>query len=125
MLVLVRIACVLGFLIDASVGLVGLFAPQMSGPLFDVPLHDTLIAGLAGGEFLVVALVYGLAFSDPRRYRALLWLCAIDQAFAVVLPSLGIANGALAATWKVVAPIPLSALLVVIFVAGATRLRRV
>jgi len=124
MILLVRVALALGFVIDGCVGLVALFAPQLSAPLFDVPIRDTLIGGLAGGEFLVVALVYALAFSDPRRYRALLWLCALDQFFAVVLPAFGIAHGALPATWKIVAPIPLSALLVLIFVAGATRIRR-
>ena len=124
MLVLVRIALAIGFLIDASVGLVALFAPQEFQPLFDVPVHDTLIAAFAGGEFLVVACVYALTLTDPRRYRALLWVLALDQAFAVVLPTLAVTYGALPATFKIVAPIPVSAILVAVFVTGATRLRR-
>ena len=124
MLVLVRIALAIGFLIDASVGLVALFAPQEFQPLFDVPVHDTLVAGIAGGEFLVVAALYAVTAGNPRRYRALLWLLALDQLFAVVLPAMAIANGVLPPTFKIVAPIPVSALLVVIFVVGATRLRR-
>lgn len=113
---LLRAALAIGFLIDAVVGIVAVLAPRLLQPLFDVPVKDALTAQIAGGEFVVVALVYGLAFRDPVRFRALLWLCALDQLFAVVLPALGIAHGALPRTWKIVAPIPFQALLALLFI---------
>ena len=124
MLLLVRLALAIGFAIDLGVGLLALFAPQLIGPLLDVPVNDATLAGIAGGEFVVVALVYATAFRDPRRYRALLWICGLDQLFAVVLPALAVAHGTIPATWKTIAPIPFQALLVAILVAGAMRLRR-
>ena len=90
-------------------------------PLFDVPITDVMTAQIAGGEFIIVALVYALAFRDPVRFRALLWLCALDQLFAVVLPALAVAHGAIPGTWKIVAPIPFSAALVLLFIVYALR----
>ena len=119
-----RIALALGFLIDGFVGLISLFAPGLLKPLFDLPVKEMLTAQIAGGEFIVVALVYAVAFANPVRFRPLLWLCAVDQAFAVLLPALGIAHGAVPATWKVLAPIPLSALLAALYAAYAVRLGR-
>jgi hypothetical protein len=121
---IVRVALALGFLIDFVVGLIALFAPQLMQPLFDVPVSDALSAQIAGGEFIVAALVYAVTLSDPVRFRSLLWLCALDQAFAVVLPTVAVMHGALPATWKIVAPIPVSALLVLVFVVYAVRLGR-
>jgi len=119
--VVVRIALAIGFCVDALVGVLSIVAPQLMGPLFDVPISDAMTAQIAGGEFIVVAIVYALAFAQPRRFRALVWICAVDQLFAVVLPTLGVARGALPATWKIVAPIPVSAILVVIFATYASR----
>jgi hypothetical protein len=117
----VRVALVIGLLIDGYVGVLSLFAPQLITPLLDIPLHDPTIAQLAGGEFIVAALVYALALRDPDRYRALLWLCAADQLFAVVLPGLAVLHGAIPATWKILAPIPFQALLCALFVIYAAR----
>ena len=119
--VVLRIALALGFLIDFCVGVISLFAPELVQPLFDIPVKDATLAPIAGAEFIVAALVYALAFSDPRRFRPLLWLCALDQLFAVVLPTLAIAHGTFPATWKVIAPIPFQALLAVLFLAYAAR----
>jgi hypothetical protein len=119
--VVVRIALAIGFCIDAGIALVVLCAPQLMGPLFDVPISDVMTAQIAGGEFVVAALVYALAFTNPSRWRPLLLLCALDQAFAVVLPTLGVMHGALPATWKIIAPIPFQALLAVVFVVYAVR----
>ncbi len=116
-----RVALAIGFLIDAVVGIVSVLAPALLQPLFDVPVKDAMTAQIAGGEFIVMALVYAVAFRDPVRFRALLWLCALDQLFAVVLPALGIAHGALPRSWKIVAPIPFQALLALFFLANALR----
>lgn len=117
----VRIGLAIGGAIDAYVAVLALFAPQLMQPLLDVPVKDALIAQLGGGELVVAALVYALAFRDPVRFRAVLWICAVDQAFAVVLPLLALAHGTLPATWKIVAPIPIQALLCVLFVVYAAR----
>lgn len=118
---ILRVALVIGFCIDAFVGLVCLFAPALVQPLFDIPVKEALAIELAGPEFIVAALVYAVAFSDPKRFRPLLWLCALDQFFAVILPVVGVALGTLPASFKIVAPIPLSALLVVVFIMAAVR----
>ena len=119
--VAVRIGLVIGGAIDAYVGVLALFAPQLMQPLLDIPVKDATVAQFAGGELVVAALVYAVAFRDPVRFRALLWVCALDQVFAVVLPALALAHGALPASWKIVAPIPLQALLAVLFVVYAAR----
>lgn len=113
--VVVRIALAIGFCIDGFVGLLAIFAPSSMQSLLDIPISDVTTAQIAGGEFVVVALVYVLAFRDPQRFRALLWLCALDQLFAVALPANALLHGALPATWKIVAPIPLQLLLAVVF----------
>ncbi|MBV8751186.1 MAG: hypothetical protein JO103_15870 [Candidatus Eremiobacteraeota bacterium] len=117
--IILRIALAIGVCIDGFVGLLSLFAPQLLEPLFDVPVKDVTAVQIAGGEFVVAALVYALAFADPRRFRALLWLCALDQLFAVVLPALALAHGAMPATWKTIAPIPFQALLALLFAYAA------
>ncbi len=116
-----RAALALGVVIDGGVGLVAMFAQPLIQPLSDIPVRDPTITRLAGAEFIVVACVYALAFRDPVRWRPLLWLCALDQTFAVILPAIEIAHGAFPATIKTVGPIPLSVLLVVIYVVGAVR----
>ncbi len=119
--VVVRIGLAIGGAIDAYVGVLSLFAPQLIQPLLDIPVKDPTVVQIAGGEYVVAALVYALAFRDPVRFRPLLWLCALDQLFAVILPTLAVAHGALPATWKIVAPIPFQALLAVLFVVYAAR----
>ncbi len=119
--VVLRIGLAIAGAIDAYVGLLSLFAPQLIQPLLDIPVKDPALVQFAGGEFVVAALVYALAFRDPARFRPLLWLCALDQAFAVVLPAIAVAHGVFPGTWKVVAPIPFQALLGVLFVVYAVR----
>jgi hypothetical protein len=119
--VAVRIALAIGGAIDAYVGVISLLAPQLLQPLLDIPVKDPMAVQFAGGEFVVAALVYAVAFRDPVRFRALLWLCALDQLFAVILPAVALAHGAVPATWKIVAPIPFQALLGVVFVVYAVR----
>jgi hypothetical protein len=119
--VAVRVGLAIGFCIDVWVGVLALFVPQAIPSLLDIPVHDPTLAMLAGGEYVVVALVYALAFRDPRRFRALLWICAVDQLFGVVMPALLVAHGAVAGTWKVIAPIPFQALLALLFVVYAAR----
>ncbi len=116
-----RVGLVIGGGIDLYVGVLALVAPQLFGPLLDIPMRDPLLAAFGGGEMLVVTLAYVLALLDPRRNRILLWVCALDQLVAVVMPSLAIAHGAIPATWKTVGPIPLQAVLCVLFVMGARR----
>lgn len=117
----VRVVLAIGFLIDLYVGLLALFAPQLMTPLLDIPMRDPLLAQFAGAEYVVVALVYAVAFRDPQRFRALLWLCALDQAIAVVMPSLAVAHGAVPASWKIVAPIPVQALFAIVLAVYAAR----
>ncbi|MDQ6941115.1 MAG: hypothetical protein M3169_01210, partial [Candidatus Eremiobacteraeota bacterium] len=73
--VVVRIGLAIGGAIDAYVGVLSLFAPQLIQPLLDIPVKDPTVVQIAGGEFVVAALVYALAFRDPARFRVLLWLC--------------------------------------------------
>jgi hypothetical protein len=117
----VRIGLAIGGAIDVYVAVLSLFAPQLMQPLLDIPVKDPAAMQFAGGEFAVAALVYALALRDPVRFRPLFWLCALDQLFAVVLPALGVAHGTLPASWKIVAPIPFQALLLVLFVVYAAR----
>ena len=119
--VAVRIALAIGGAIDAYVGVLSLFAPQLIQPLLDIPVKDPTVVQIAGGEYVVAALVYALAFRDPARLRPLVWLCVLDQLFAVVLPALAVAHGALPATWKILAPVPFQALLGVLFAVYAAR----
>ena len=119
--VAVRIGLAIGGAIDAYVGVLSLFAPQLIQPLLDIPVKDPALMQFAGGEFVVAAFVYALAFRDPVRLRPLLWVCALDQLFAVVLPALAVAHGVFPGTWKVVAPIPFQALLAVLFIVYAAR----
>jgi len=70
---------------------------------------------LLGGELLVAALVYVLVFRDPVRFRSFLWVCAFDQALAVVLPLIVIAGGGAPATWKTLLPLPFQAALAIVY----------
>ncbi|GAC1597555.1 MAG: hypothetical protein NVS3B28_29420 [Candidatus Velthaea sp.] len=118
---ILRIAVAIGFFIDAGVAQLCFFFQQQLGPLLDIPLKDPALTTIAGGEYVVVALVYALVFRDLERYRGLLWLLALDQAFAAALPALEIFRGSVAGTLKTIGPIPFSVLLAAIYVWGATR----
>jgi hypothetical protein len=116
-----RVGLAIGFIIDLYVGLLSLFAPQLLTPLLDIPMRDPVIVQFAGGEFVIAALVYAVAFRDPQRYRIVLWLCVLDQLFGVVMPALAVMHGAFPPTFKVIAPIPLQALLALLFAFAAAR----
>jgi hypothetical protein len=120
----VRMSLAIGFCIDAGVAVVALFFQSLLGPLFDLPLKDPALTTIAGGEYIVVAFVYALVFREPERYRALLWVCALDQLLAALLPGIEIARGNVAATYKTIGPIPLSALLAAAYVWSALRFAR-
>ncbi len=119
--VAVRVALALGGAIDAYVAVLALFAQGLIEPLLDLPVRDPALTSIVGGEFAVVACVYAVAFRDPQRRRAILWICALDQLAAVILPALAIVHGQIPATFKTVGPIPLQALLALILAAGAVR----
>jgi hypothetical protein len=114
-----RVALAVGAFIDGAIAVVALFFQPWVGPLSDIPAKDPAFTAFAGGEFLIVALVYLLILRDLKRYWPLLWLVALDQLLAVVLPAEQIASGNVVASWKTIAPMPLSALLAVIYVWGA------
>ncbi len=118
---LLRAAIALGALIDTGVAILALFFQSLLGPLFDIPAKDPALTTIAGGEYVVVALVYVLLLRDLERYRGLLWLIALDQLFAALLPALEISRGHVAATWKTLGPIPVNLLLVAVYVVAARR----
>lgn len=124
MTTLVRVVLAVGFAIDASVALLALFAQGLLEPLLDIPVRDPALTSIAGGEFAVVACVYAVAFRDLRRWNVLLWICALDQLAAAVLPALAIAHGQIPATVKTVGPIPLQALMALVLALGAGNRRR-
>jgi hypothetical protein len=114
-----RVALVIGFCIDAFVGILCLVAQPLLEPLLDIPVKDPAVTTIAGGELLVAAGIYAFVLRDPRRWQPLLWLCALDQTFGVLLPALEIARGHAPATLKTLGPMPLQAILAALFVAGA------
>jgi uncharacterized membrane protein len=120
-LLLLRVALAIGFCVDFFVAIVALFFQNAMGPLFDIPLKDPAATTIVGGEFVVVSLVYLTILRAPSRYRALLWLVVLDQAFAVVLPAYEIARGNVAATWKTIGPMPFNALLAGIYLYALLR----
>ncbi|MGB8267474.1 MAG: hypothetical protein WCE44_14185 [Candidatus Velthaea sp.] len=119
--VALRVALVAGALIDLGVALLSLFAQNLIEPLLDIPIKDPALTLIAGGEYLVVTLVYLIVLRDPRRFRPLLWLCALDQTVAIALPLIAMAHGAFPATAKTIGPMPLQAVLVVIYLLGTRR----
>ena len=122
---LLRAAIALGALVDAGVAILALFFQSLLGPLFDIPTKDPALTTIAGGEYVVVTLVYVMLLRDFERYRALLWLVALDQLFAGLIPALEISRGHVVATWKTIGPIPLNLLLCAIYaVAIATNRRK-
>jgi hypothetical protein len=117
--IVLRIALVIGFCIDASVGVLCLVAQPLLQPLLDIPVRDPAVTTIAGGELVVAAGIYAFVLRDPRRWRPLLWLCALDQFFGVLLPAIEIAHGHAPATLKTLGPMPLQLVLVAVYVAGA------
>jgi hypothetical protein len=114
-----RIALAAGFCIDFFVGLLCLVAQPLLQPLLDIPVKDPAVTTIAGGELIVAAGIYAFVFSDPRRWRPLLWLCVLDQLLGVVLPAIEIARGHAPATIKTLGPMPLQAILIVVYAIAA------
>jgi hypothetical protein len=119
-----RVALIAGFGIDAIVGVLCIFAQPWLGPLLGIPVKDPAVTAFLGGELLVASVVYVLAFVDLGRWRPLLWLCALDQTLGVAIPAVQIGLGNVPATLKTVGPMPLQAVLIALYVAGALAGRR-
>jgi hypothetical protein len=120
-MIVLRGALVIGFCIDFFVGVLALVAQPLLGPLLDIPVKDPAVTTIAGGELIVAACIYALVLSDVGRWRPLLWLCALDQTFGVLLPALEIARGHAPATLKTIGPMPLQLILIAIYVLAARR----
>ena len=116
---MLRIALAIGFCIDAFVGLLCLFAQPLLLPLLDLPVKDPAAVTIAGGELIVAAGIYAFVFTNPQRWRPLLWLCALDQCFAVVLPALEIVRGNVPGTLKTIGPLPFQFALAVFYALNA------
>jgi len=117
----VRVAIGIGAVIDATVAILALFFQPLLGPLFDIPVKDPAITTIAGGEYVVVTLLYVALLRDLERFRGLLWLIALDQTFAAAIPAYTIARGQVVATWKTIGPIPVSVLLAIVYAVAAAR----
>jgi hypothetical protein len=120
---LLRVAVGIGAVVDLTVAILALFFQPLLGPLLDVPTKDPALTTIAGGEYLVVTGLYLLLLRDLQRYRALLWLTALDQLLAALLPGIEIARGHVVATIKTIGPIPFNVALSAVYVAGALRAR--
>jgi hypothetical protein len=120
-LAVLRIALVIGFCIDFFVGLLCVTAQPLLQPLLDIPVKDPAVTTIAGGELIVASVIYALVFRDVQRWRPLLWLCALDQIFGVLLPAIEIARGHAPATVKTLGPMPLQTLLVIVYIIGARK----
>jgi len=117
----VRVALVVGIVIDGFAGLLSLIAQPLLPVLLDVPVKDPAAVTLLGGELLVAAVIYTFPLRDPARFRPLLWLCALDQTLGVTLPGFEILHGHIPATVKTLGPMPFQLMLVALYVAGAVR----
>jgi hypothetical protein len=118
---LLRVFVALGALVDLTVAILALFFQPLLGPLLDVPTKDPALTTIAGGEYLVVTAIYLIILRDLERHRVLLWLIALDQLLAALLPGIEIARGHVVATVKTLGPIPLNLALAAVYVAGAVR----
>jgi hypothetical protein len=116
-----RVALVVGAFIDFFVAIVVMVFPQSSAALFDIPVHDPTAALLGGGELLVAGFIYVLILRDVERFRPFLWLVALDQLFAALLPGIEVLRGHLPATLKILAPMPINLALVVVYVLAARK----
>jgi len=114
-----RAAIAIGAVVDATVAILALFFQQLLGPLFDIPTKDPALTTIAGGEYVVVTLLYVVLLRDLERFAPLLWLVALDQLFAGIIPGLEIARGHVAATWKTIGPIPLNLTLSLVYALAA------
>lgn len=120
-----RIIIACGFLLDAGVALIALALPQLLESFLDIPYHDSpALAAFAGGEFAVVAVLYAIALRDPRRYPFLFWIFALDQGLATIIPAIEILRGHVPATFMTVAPIPVVAILCILYIRSAIQLAR-
>jgi hypothetical protein len=115
-----RITLAIGFCIDFFVGLLALFGQPLIQPLLDMPVRDPAMTAILGGELIVASGIYVLAFRDPRRWRPLLWLCALDQTLGVLIPAVTMVYGLAPATFKTIAPMPFQLALVAFYIYGAT-----
>jgi hypothetical protein len=116
---IVRVALAIGGVVDLGVAILALFFQPLLGPLLDVPTKDPALTTIAGGEFLIVALIYALLLRDLDRFKPFLWLVCLDQLFAAGLVIYTIAIGEVAGTPKTIGPIPLNLLLAAIFAIAA------
>jgi hypothetical protein len=116
-----RAVVAIGLCVDTAVAILALCFQPLLGPLFDIPVRDPALTTIAGGEYVVVALMYALVLREPERFHPLLWLCSLDQTFAALLPALEIGRGNVVATWKTIGPIPLNGLLAVSYALLAAR----
>jgi hypothetical protein len=124
MLRVLRAALFLGGLIDLSVAVLALFFQDLLGSLLDVPAKDPALATMLGGESLVVTGVYALAFRRPLRYAGLLWVCALDQGLAALLPGIEVARQHIVASWKTLGPIPVNVVLMLVYLGSAAAIKR-
>gem|GEM_PF-755276 len=116
---LLRVALVLGAIVDATVAILAIFFQPLLGPLFDVPTKDPALTTIAGGEYVVVTLIYVMLLRDTKRYAPLLWLVALDQLFAGLIPAWEISRGHVVATWKTIGPIPINLILAATYALAA------
>ena len=118
-----RVGLAIGCAVDAGVAILSLFFQNLLGPLLDFPVKDAALTTIAGGEFLVVALIYALLLRDLDRFRPFLWLVCLDQFFAAVLVLYTISLHEVAATPKTFGPIPLNLILAALFAVAALKKR--
>jgi hypothetical protein len=114
-----RVTLAVGFCIDFFVGVLCVVGQPLLQPLLDIPVKDPAVTTIAGGELIVASVIYALVLRDVQRWRPLLWLCAFDQFFGVLLPAIEIARGHAPATLKTLGPMPLQAILICVYIAGA------
>ncbi len=118
---ILRVALIVGAVGDIGIAIFCWFFQSLLGPVLDVPTKDPAHTTIAGGEYLIVGLLYVVAYRNLPRYRVLLWLFALDQLFAIVLPLLEMSRGNAIVSWKTLGPMPLNAILLGLFIFGARR----
>ena len=116
---ILRVALALGGCVDFGVAILAIFFQPLLGPLLDVPTKDPALTTIAGGEYLVVTTIYVVLLRDLRRYAILLWLVALDQSLAAIIPAIEIGRGHVVATWKTIGPIPFNVLLAAVYALAA------
>lgn len=114
-----RISLIVGAVGDIGIAIFCWFFQSLLGPVLDVPTKDPALTTIAGGEYLIVGMLYVLAYRDLRRSRPLFWLFALDQFFAIVLPLLEMGRGNAIVSWKTLGPMPLNAVLCGLYLWGA------